>query len=202
MNTLQMAKRVLFHPVEFFEDIQGRGKWHQALIIIGLSILARFASLMLVGFHYENKEAFEISIIIEALWIVVPWLTWTIANWGVSTILDGEGKFKDIFVGSAFTLMPYIVLIVPLALLSNVLSYSEKSFYTGVTWFVYLWVIFLILMKVKVIHDFEIKKMVSITFLTILGMFIIWFIGLLIFGLVNQTINFVVDIFKEITFRM
>jgi hypothetical protein len=202
MNTFQMAKQVMLHPIDFFEDVQGRGRWHQAIIIIVLTVAARFFSLTLSGFFFQTRELYDISILLEALWIVVPWLTWSVTNWGVSTIMDGEGKFKDIFVSSAFVLTPYIVFAVPIAIVSNILSKSEQSLYNGLGWFMMLWIVYLILMQVKIVHDFQLSKMLWIVVLSVIGMFIIWFIGLLIFGIINQTINFLIGLYKEISYRM
>lgn len=204
MNTFQMAKQVLSHPLDFFYDIQfmNRARWHQALIMIGLAFVARITSLIILGFSFETRESYQISAVLEGIWIVAPWITWVIANWAVSTILDGEGKFKEIFVGSAFTLTPYIVLAVPISIITNVLSLEEKGIFISLSGFMYLWVVLLILLKVKIIHDFENRKMLWISILTILAIFIIWFIGLLMFGLVSQCINFIGSLIKEISFRM
>lgn len=202
MSTVRLAKLALLHPIQFFEDIQERAKWHHAFVMIGLAIFAHFLSLTFSGFLFQTREPYQISIFIEALWIVVPWLTWSVTNWGVSTIMDGEGKFKQIFVGSSFTLMPYIALSVPVALASNLLSKSEASIYNGLESFIFVWVVFLILLQVKIIHDFTFGKMLWIAFLTIVGMFIIWFIGLLLYGLINQSIQFLIGIYKEINYRL
>ncbi|MOA08434.1 hypothetical protein D3C78_1281980 [compost metagenome] len=64
-----------------------------------------------------------------------------------------------------------------------------------------IWVCWLLLLKVRIIHDFELVKMLWITALSIVGILIIWFIGILMFGLLNQLVNFVVDLFKEVNFR-
>lgn len=204
MNTLQMAKQVLVHPLDFFYDLQhySRAKWHQGLTIIILFFVARILSLYTLGFSYETRESYQISIVLEGLWIVVPWITWVVANWAISTIKDGEGKFKEIFVGTAFAMTPYILLAVPIALITNLLNLDEKSIYGTLSWFMYIWMIYLVLVKIKVLHDFENGKMVWISLLTLLGVFIIWFIGLLLMGLLTQTINFVMSIIKEISFRM
>jgi hypothetical protein len=60
----------------------------------------------------------------------------------------------------------------------------------------------LLIVKVKIIHDFELGKLIWITLISLLGMAIIWFIGILMYGLINQLINFVVDLIKEMKFRM
>jgi hypothetical protein len=204
MSAIRMMGQVMSRPLDFFYDIQfdNRAKWSHAIVLVLLAFAVRMLSLLLTGYAYETREPYQISYIFEFVWIVVPWLSWCVANWGVSSILDGEGKFKDIFVSSAYTLVPYIVLMIPIALITNLLSLEEKTMYLLLMWFTYLWVALLVLIQVKVIHDFELGKMIWITFLTLIGMLVIWFIGLLVYGLVNQAINFVIEIIKEIKFRM
>jgi hypothetical protein len=202
MNTFQMAKQALLHPYDFFEDIQAKGRWHQAIIMILLTIVARVTSLGLSGFFFQAKEPYQISIWLEALWIVAPWLTWTVSNWGVATIADGEGKYKDLFVSSAFVLTPYVLLSIPISIISNVLTRSELSLYIGMTWFMILWVVFLLLLQVKILHGFEFGKTIWMSVLTVIGMFIIWLIGMLLFGLINQSVFFLLDLIDEISYRM
>lgn len=132
----------------------------------------------------------------------MPWVTWCISNWAVSAILDGEGKFKDIVVSSAYALLPYIVLSLPLALVSQILTQGEYTTYYGIYTFIQCWVIFLFLAKVKILHDFELGKMIWIILLSLIGMLVIWFVGFLIFGLVNQAVEFVIGIVKEVQFRL
>ena len=98
----------------------------------------------------------------------MPWITWCLANWSVSTILEGEGKFKEILSGSAFCLVPYIIFSIPITLLTNVFALSEATIYSSLSIAILCWVGLLILMKVKVLHDFELGKLVFITFLTLL----------------------------------
>jgi hypothetical protein len=203
MNGLKMAKQVLTHPLDFFYDIQfdNRAKWSHAIVLVALTVAVHLLTILITGYSFEAREPYQISVIAESVYIILPWITWCISNWGVSSILDGEGKFKDIFVSSAYTFVPYIMLAFPIAIVSNILSVDENIIYHLLVWFTYLWVALLVLIQVKVVHDFELGKMLWITLLTLVGIFIIWFIGLLIFGLVNQAINFVIDIIKEINFR-
>ncbi|MBD2867803.1 YIP1 family protein [Paenibacillus arenilitoris] len=204
MTLVYMIRQVLAHPLDYFQDIQqpNRLKWSYGFLLVFIAFLARMGSLLLLGYHYETREAYEISYAYEFVWILVPWLTWSAANWSVSTILEGEGKFKEILVGSAFCLVPYIVLIIPVTLLTNVLSLSEGNLYSLMTTLIFGWVALLLLIKLKVLHDFELGKLVFITLLTLLAMAVIWFIGILLYGLLSQFLSFFFDVFKEIRFRL
>jgi hypothetical protein len=203
VEAYKLMKQSLLHPLEFYYDIQsgGRAKVRNALLIMALAVAARLVSLMLSGYAFRTREAYDVSVPLEAAWIIIPWLTWAIASWAVATIIDGEGKFKDVLVSSAYVYIPYILLIIPLSLLSNILTLKEAAIYNGITSVVTFWTIFLLLSHVKILHDFELGKTVWITLLSFFGMLIIWFIILLIFGLISQSFQFVFDIIKEIGYR-
>ncbi|GIP43347.1 hypothetical protein J45TS6_18060 [Paenibacillus sp. J45TS6] len=202
-TTAQMMFGVLRHPFDFYEEIQktNRIRWRDAVIVVLLAYIARMLSLVLTGYAFETREPYEISYLHEFVWIVVPWFTWCVSNWGVSAILDGEGKFKEVVVGSAFALVPYIVFIVPITLLTFVFSLQEYSTYSVLVKVVFIWTAWLLLLKVKKIHDFEFGKLVFITLLSMIGIAILWFIGILMFGLINQLIQFIIELFREMNFR-
>lgn len=202
-TTAQMMFGVLRHPFDFYEEIQktNRIRWRDAVIVVLLAYVARMLSLVLTGYAFETREPYEISYLHEFVWIVVPWFTWCVSNWGVSAILDGEGKFKEVVVGSAFALVPYIVFIVPITLLTFVFSLQEYSTYSVLVKVVFVWTAWLLLLKVKKIHDFEFGKLMFITLLSMIGIAILWFIGILMFGLINQLIQFIIELFREMNFR-
>ena len=203
MNTLRMIHQVVVHPYDFYHDIQGKHRigWYQGLLIVLLAFAARMISILITGYSFQTRFSHEISMFHEFVWLIVPWLTWCISNWGVSTILDGEGKFKEIFVGSAFALVPYMLFVIPVTLLTLVLSLDEASTYNMLSKLLILWVAWLILMKVKILHDFEFKKVIFITLLSVIGIAIIWFVGILLFGISNQFVSFFVDLLKELRLR-
>lgn len=204
MSTYRMAKQSLLHPIDFYNDIQGIAKIHayHSVVMVLLAVVVRLLSLSVSSFMYQTREPFQISIVVEAMIIIIPWFTWVVSNWGISTLQDGEGKFVEILVGSAFALTPYIVFTLPLALLTNLMSLGESTLYASATVIIFLWVGLLIMMQVKILHDFELSKTAFIAILSLIGMIIIWFMSILIYGLINQAVNFVFGLMKEISFRM
>jgi hypothetical protein len=204
MNLLIMMGRVLRHPYDFYEELQapGKARWTHAVWLLLLAYAARMLSLMSTGYAFETREPHEISFVFEGLWLLVPWLTGTAANWAVSTILDGEGKFREIAVGSAYALVPYILFAVPVTLLTQMLSLDESSTYALFRNAVYAWVIWLLIVMIRTLHDFEPGKVVGICILTLIGVFIIWFVAIIFYGLIDRFIGFVTELVKEIQFRL
>src|SRR5690606_33297821 len=103
----------------------------------------------------RSSEAYQISILQEAIWIFVPWATWCVAHWAVAAILDGEGKFVEIVYGSAYALVPYIILIIPITLLTQFFALDESGTIQLLMMGINCWVIWLMLLKVKVLHNFD-----------------------------------------------
>ncbi|OZB94306.1 YIP1 family protein [Paenibacillus sp. XY044] len=203
MNTLQLIRQVIVHPIDFFYDIQNpkRISWLQGVLLILLLFVAKMLSLIVMGYAFETRQPYEISWVYEFMWIIVPWGAYCVSNWAVSTILEGEGKFKEIFVGSAFALAPYILFIVPVTLLTNILSLDEQSIILFLSNLLLVWCGWLLLVKIKVLHDFELGKMVGIALLTVIGMVIMLFVLILMYGLINQFCSFILDLIKEVRFR-
>ncbi len=214
MNTFQWALRSLRHPIEFLFDFPGelrgreRLKLMHAGVVLLCAIAARVVSLLITGFALQTQEPHQVSILVEATWIIVPWVTWSAASWGVSTIVDGEGKFVDILTTSAFVMVPYIPLSLAIAALSNLMTLSNgplgipNTLYATMLGFMFSWMLLQLFLHVKVLHDFEFRRTFLVILLSVVGMFIVWFVGLLLFGLINQAIQFVVTVYKEIAFRI
>ncbi|MDQ0114470.1 hypothetical protein J2T15_003925 [Paenibacillus harenae] len=203
MSMFRRMRKVLFHPLQFMEDIRDEGGAYvrDIAVILLLTVCTRIFFLMASGFSFVNVKPYSVSVFLEVLWIVLPWFTWSVSNWAVSTINDGEGKFKDIAVVSAYVYLPYIVITVPLTLVSNVLSQGEGSIYGFINSFMLVWMLFLLLLQVKVLHDFAWGKTIWTTLVSVFGMLLVWFVAVMIVGLVNQSAYFVTNIIKEIGFR-
>ncbi|PLT46471.1 NHL repeat containing protein [Paenibacillus pasadenensis] len=203
MNTLLLMRHVLVHPIDFYYEIQNpkRIAWFQAMLLIALVFAVRMASILATGYAFETREPYEISWVYELVWIVVPWLAYCICNWAVSTIMDGEGKFKEIIVGSAFALVPFILFTIPVTLLTQILSLQESGIFTALTRLILVWCAWLLLVKIKVLHDFELGKLALISLLSFISMAILLFVCILLFGLINQFFNFVADIAQEMRLR-
>ncbi|UVI29151.1 YIP1 family protein [Paenibacillus spongiae] len=203
MNTLLLMRLVIAHPIDFYFEIQNPRRifWHQGFVLIALAFAIRMLSILMTGYAFETREPYEISWFYELVYILVPWLVYCIANWAVSAIMEGEGKFKEIFVGSAFALVPFILFSLPVTLLTNILSLEEADIVHTLTNLLFIWCGWLILIKIKILHDFELGKMLWIAVLTVISMAIVLFVGILLFGLINQFVSFVTDIFKEVRLR-
>ena len=125
-----------------------------------------------------------------------------IANWCLTTLFDGEGSFKDIYIASTYSLMPLSLVIIPTTIASNVLLSKEADILSVITTIGFIWMGMLLFFGMMVTHDYSMGKGIGTTLGTLGGMIIIMFIALLFSTLLGKLVSFVTNIVTEIQFRM
>jgi len=203
-KTLKYAFYVILHPFDGFWDLihEKRGSMGAAHTIVILTVLTRIWDKRFTSFMLNNTQWSEFSIVMNVLGILVPLLIWVVANWCVTTLFDGKGRLKDIYMGTAYALTPFFMIGLPMIVVSNFVTLEEGVFYTYFNIFALIWCAFLILCAVLMIHDYSLLGGVVAVIASVAGMAIIMFIVLLFFSLISDAIMYFVSIYKEIVFRL
>ena len=202
VEELLFVFHLVFHPFDGFWDLkhEKRGSVRGGLTILGLTILAFFYQSIGRGYIFNPKDTYS-TILVQVLAIGVPVLLWCVGNWCLTTLFEGEGGFKDIFIATTYSLAPLIPLVVLSTILTNVLTASEGSMVSLLVTIGYVWVGFLLFFGMLVTHDYALGKNVLITICTIVAMAVIMFVAILFSSLVMKMVTFVVAIVKEIANR-
>ncbi len=192
-----------FHPFDGFWDLkhEQRGSVRGGLTIMGITILAFFYQSIGRGYIFNPRDTYS-SIITQILSITVPVLLWCIGNWCLTTLFEGEGSFKDIFIATTYSLAPLPLLVIVSTILTNVLTAQEGSMINLLVTFGYIWVAILLFFGTLVTHDFSLSKNVLIVIFTIVAMAVIMFVAILFSSLLVKMVTFVISIFTEIGNRM
>lgn len=172
-----------------------------AFIILAALIVTNVLGAQYTGFVVNVYNPNEMNSIMEILYVVVPVIYWCVANWSLTTLMDGEGKFVEIFIATCFSLTPLVVINLPWIFLSNFISDQEAMFYFISVTFASIWFIFLMFVGTLTIHQYTPAKTVMTILLTIIAMGFLAFLTLLFFSLIQQIIAFVTVIYQEIVFR-
>lgn len=204
LDALGYSFHVIFHPFDGFWDLkhEKRGNLPAAGIIMGMVTLTFILRRQLTGFIFNMNDPKKLNIIVEIISVVLPYLLWCASNWCLTTLMDGEGSFRDILIATAYASVPIIIINLPLIPLSYIMTIEQGSFYTFFTQFATVWYVFLLVVGTGVTHDYSMGKNILTSLLTVVGMGLMIFIGLLVFDLLGQIVGFIYIIFKEITFRL
>lgn len=194
---------LIFHPFDGFWDLkhEKRGSIRGAIFYIALSVLA-FTYQAIGRSYIFNPRATYASILVQVTSLLVPLFLWVTANWCLTTLMDGEGSFKDIFVATSYSLLPLPMFIIPATLLTNVLLDSERGIYTMLITIAWYWVGILIFFGMMVTHDYTLGKNIITSIGTIVGMAFIMFVMILLSTLVVKMVGFVSSIVTEISYRL
>lgn len=196
---------IIMHPFNGFWDLKYDRTQRNNLIIsfaiLFLLIITNILSSEYSGFLVNIINPDEMNSLMEIAYVVVPVLFWCVANWSLTTLMDGEGKFVEIFTSTCFALVPMIVINFPWIWLSKVISLQEATFYYFFSSFAVFWSLFLLFVGNMTIHQYSPSKTIGTILLTVVAMGFIAFICLLFFSLTQQMISFVNVVYKELALR-
>ena len=132
----------------------------------------------------------------------IPLALWIIANWCITTLFDGEGSLKDVYVASTYSLLPMILTMIPATIASNFVLASETKIITLITTLGFIWLGMLLFFGIMITHDYTIGKNIITTIATLVGMICIMFIVLLFSMLLGRLVGFASSIVTEIQYRL
>lgn len=189
---LKYAKYVIFHPFNGFWEIkkQKRANVLSSTILLLALIIIFILRRQFTGFVINNNDLRTMNVWIQITIVITPFILWCTANWSVTTLMDGEGSFKDIYITTAYALIPIILFNVPLLILSNTLVLEEMTIYHLVDTISIIWSIFLMLVGIMTIHQFTMSKTIGTIIVALVGMVAILTLILLFFSLMQQIVNF------------
>lgn len=188
---LLYSAHLIFHPFDGFWDLkhENRGSVRGALTFIGLTIVS-------FCFKYAG-----INVFFEIIGVMLPVMLFVTANWCLTTLFEGEGSFKDIFVATGYAVAPLPFMTILSTALANVLTAEESGILTMINNIAYVWVGILLFFGVMITHDYQLGKNILTIIGTIVGMIVIVFLVALFATLIGKIISFISNIITELSFR-
>lgn len=194
---------VIFHPADGFWDLkrEKRGSLSASLTFVALTVLTLGMEKLNTAFLFNENRISEVNVMVDVITVLLVFTLWCVANWCTTSLMDGKGRMKDIFTAIGYALFPIILIRLPLVLASYVITAEEGAFYYIFGFISYAWTAILIFMGTMMTHEYSLAKTIFTCIITVLGMGIILFIGLLFFNVISEIIVFVSTIYKEVRFR-
>ena len=125
-----------------------------------------------------------------------------IANWAITTLVDGKGTFKNIFIYASYSLIPSAIAAFIVTIISQVMVQNEAVFVQAILIVGYAWTAILLFMSMMTVHTFTTKKAILMTLLTVVGMLVIVFLLMLLVVLYSQVSTFVTTIMYELFYKL
>lgn len=195
---------VMMHPFDGYWDLkhEKRGSVRASVFIVILAALSVAYNNVGSGYLYSGSGGSATGSIFGGIsTVVVPLLLWCIANWCLTTLFDGEGTLKDIFIASSYSLMPIPVFFIPVTIVSNFATLDEKTFISLFTGIALVWTGMLLFFGIMTTHGYSMGVNIGMTIFTIVAMMFIVFLIMLFTNLIQRMVSFVTDIITEISYR-
>jgi len=183
---------VIFHPFKGFWELkrEKRGNISSATLILLAMVFVFILRRQFTGFIINPHDINTMNIVIQFSFILLPFLLWCVSNWSITTLMDGEGSLKDIYIATAYALVPIVLLNIPMLIISNIFVLEEMTLYSLIEGVSIFWAVFLVLVGIMTIHQFTMSKTIGAILITLAGMVVILTIVLLFFSLIQQMLYF------------
>lgn len=200
---IKFAFRNMLNPVKGFNELklENRGNPWIAISIVALTIFSLILKKQLTAFTFNPHDVTKVNVWVEFLAVLGPLALWVIANWCTTTLLDGEGNMKQIFMASCYSLLPIPVLYIPNVLLSYCLTLEEGAMHTFFVVFGLVWAGLLIVVGTMITHQYSFGKTMLVILVILFAVVLIVFIGVLFFSILQQVWGFAYVIYRELSFR-
>lgn len=196
------ALHIIKHPGDTFYGIK---RQNSASILSAVIVFVVFLIVYTINFYFQGvlfkSNTSSQGAILNILTVAGVILLYIICNYFISTLNDGEGRFKDIFISTIYSLTPFILLTLPMTIISHGLTYNESVIITIYNVFVIGWCAILLIMSISEIHNYSFWETIKCILLTLFAMIIVILFVLLIYTFISQMIDFVSSVIKEVTYR-
>ena len=200
---LDFAKYCSFHPFDGFWVLkrEKRGNLLTANVLVILFLIIYIINIQFCGYLFMDGQPEDQTTLVSLIAAIVLMICYCVGNWCFTSLMDGMGTMKDIYISMAVSLRPYVAFGLVLTILSHMLSLEESFLYTTLNTILLIWVLALMIFGMMMTHDYMLGEGMKAVVLTIIGIALIIFLGLMFFNLIDDMVNFGKDIYRELLYR-
>lgn len=204
LKELRFALYLTLHPFDAYWDLkhEKRGSLRTAIVIFVLFNLVLVAENLFTGYIFGGRKDVDYNMF-STFWGTFGVLAlFCVGNWGLTCLSDGKGTMYDICTATAYALVPYILIHIPMIFLSNFFVQREATFYTVFGLLSTAWCAFLLLVSQIQTHQYTLLRALIVIFATFVAMMAMACLLILFVNLLQQVVVFVSIIVEEIYLRI
>ena len=204
LDSLKFALYCMTHPLDGFWDLthEKRGTMAAANTILFAAVLIRILKLKYTSFVFLRVYWEDLNIFLYIASILFPLALWVIGNWALTTLFDGKGRLGQVYMATCYGMTPYVVIQLPLMILSNGFTVDEAEFYSILSLISLLYCLVLIILAMGRIHEFGLGKNLLFTVASLFAMLVMVFVLMLFFSMISQGVAYFISLGRELLFRM
>lgn len=194
----------MFHPFDGFYDLkhEHRGGMRAACVLFALALLQYLFRQIAGGYIFFGSDWRRVSLADAFFSVGLILLLWVVANWALTTLMNGKGTMKDIFITTCYAMAPMILTSFAATVLSNFVTQNEIQFITFLDTFGLLWSLLLVFFGVLTTNQYSLLKNTLTTIFSAAGMGFLAFLGILFFNVMQRMYDFAATIAAELMYRL
>jgi tetratricopeptide (TPR) repeat protein len=203
VKELKFGFYLMTHPVDGYYGIKRENKasYLSATIYFLLFFMVYLIYIFETNFLFNPLIRSQIDIFEQVISIFLPYLLFVLANYLVCSIRDGEGSFKDVYIATSYSLLPAIIGLPLMTFISQGLTLNEAFLFDFGMLVIYVLTGFYLVMMVKEIHYYEMKATVGNILITIFTAIMILVVVFIVYLLLGEVVQLILDIIREVTVR-
>ena len=203
IQELKFPFYILKHPIDGHYGIKREQKasYVSASIYYLLFFFAYMFFIYQTNFLFNPVNALQINLTEQIVSIFVPLLLFVVANYLVCSIRDGEGRFKDVYIATAYALLPAILGLPVVTLISLGLTLNEAFIFDTLLYITLFFTGFYMIFMIKEVHYYDMKNTIGNLLITLFTGLMIVVVVFIVYLLLGEVVTLISDIIREVTVR-
>ncbi len=154
------------------------------------------------GFIFNSTVGRDVSVPVILAVLIIPVGLFVVGSYMIGTIREGEGSFRNVYVSTAYALLPYIAGGAPVLLLTYVLSENESFVFVFLHSALLVWCAVNIFLATMEVHNYGIRETV-VNLLITLFFIIMAVVAFVILYLIWLSVwDYLHEVIEEVRFRV
>jgi len=204
MTKIKYLPYLMFHPFDGFFEARHRGMgsmWLATALLVIYGI-AQIASVQYTGFIINYAHLYGLQSLELFMSGIMPVSLFIISNWSVATLMNGTGRFRDVYMVTCYALVPLIFFSLLSVVLSNVMVWEElRVILPAINGIGVIWFCLLVFSGLCVVHEYSAGRNVAALVATFVAALILLFLTVLYLTLMDTVRGFIYVLFNEINNR-
>lgn len=203
-DKLQYWGHSLVHPFDGFFEIRFRNHgsvFLATLLLIAYSVL-NCLKFQYTGFVMNTNNIAEMDALALFISTVAVVILASVSNWTITTLFNGKGKLKDIYIVICYSLTVLIIGDALVTFASNFVTTEEVMILTSIKLVCYAYFIFLLVAGLGTVHEYSFGGNLASMLMTIVAAAVILFVGILLFTMIERMFFFVTSVAEEFMRRI
>ncbi len=169
-----------------------------ALILYAWFVVLQLLDVLVTGYLFNSNSVYNSNALRIVLTSTAILFALVLCNYFVSTVTDGEGKLRHCFITFIYALAPYLILALPMFVISRFLTYNEQIIYDLLMIVIYGWSAVCVFRTIMELHDYTFWQAVKNIILTLFAFLMAILFVIVLRMLLTQFFGYFASLFREI----